>query len=96
MNTLRLFVAITPSTPLAPQVLVQVLYPLCAQYSMGTRANQVLEGADFDPDIINDYLGSSFGIMQRCGEAVYRPFMQVMDLSCALHACTPYTGPLTH
>lgn len=40
--------------------------------------NQVLDGSGFDPEIINDYLGSSFGIMQRCGEAVYRPFMQVM------------------
>ena len=47
---------------------------------MGTRANQVLEGADFDPEIINHYLGSSFGIMQRCGEAVYKPFMQVSNL----------------
>ena len=47
------------------------------QFSMGTRSNQVLDGADFNDNIINEYLGSSFGIMQRYGEEVFRPFMEV-------------------
>lgn len=47
------------------------------QFSMGTRSNQVLDGPDFNANIINEYLGSSFGIMQRYGEEVFRPFMEV-------------------
>ena len=44
---------------------------------MGTRSNQVFDGDDFDPDIIQNYLGSSFYHMAKYGERVYRPFMQV-------------------
>ena len=44
---------------------------------MGTRSNQVFDGDDFDPDIIQNYLGSSFHHMAKYGERVYRPFMQV-------------------
>lgn len=45
------------------------------QYSMGTRIEQDLDRCD--PDIINNYIGSSFGQMKRMGESVYRPFMKV-------------------
>ncbi len=50
---------------------------LMLQFSMGTRSNQVFEGDDFDPNIIQNYLGSSFYHMAKYGEKVYRPFMQV-------------------
>lgn len=53
------------------------------QFTMGTRANQDLETAD--PEVINDYLGSSFKHMANYGESVYRPFMQVGHL----HSCDP-------
>lgn len=42
---------------------------------MGTRSNQDLQSAD--PEVINEYLGSSFKHMARYGEKVYKPFMQV-------------------
>ena len=45
------------------------------QFTMGTRANQDLDAAD--PEVINEYLGSSFKHMADYGEKVYRPFMQV-------------------
>ena len=48
------------------------------QFTMGTRANQDLDAAD--PEVINDYLGSSFKHMADYGEEVYRPFMQVPHL----------------
>lgn len=47
------------------------------QFSMGTRSNQVFDDPDFDDQIINRYIGSSFAIMAKYGEKVYRPFMQV-------------------
>lgn len=56
----------------------QVLCILMLQFSMGTRSNQVFDGDDFDPNIIQNYLGSSFYHMAKYGEKVYRPFMEVI------------------
>ncbi|CAL8468518.1 g8058 [Coccomyxa elongata] len=53
------------------------------QFSMGTRSNQVFDGDNFDPNIIQNYLGSSFYHMAKYGEKVYRPFMQdYLQWSC--------------
>ncbi len=62
---------------------------------MGTRANQDIKSAD--PEVINEYLGSSFKHMANYGEKVYRPFMQVCpsclhckDMSlCKWPCCRP-------
>lgn len=51
---------------------------------MGTRCNQVFDGDDFDPNIIQNYLGSSFYHMGKYGERVYRPFMQARAPTCIL------------
>lgn len=54
----------------------------CMQFTMGTRANQDIEAAD--PEIINNYLGSSFKHMADYGESIYRPFMQASHFDPSL------------